>query len=82
MTTTAPCQVRLETRPLAPALQTVSQMGKSRALLSCPFCSAQVWAYTWSRAGGGKKCACGVILYMREAVRWSPPPPRVRRRKK
>ncbi|KUJ73906.1 hypothetical protein AVO42_00350 [Thiomicrospira sp. XS5] len=33
--------------------------GQSRALLRCPFCQAEVWAYHWSLAGSGKKCHCG-----------------------
>lgn len=33
--------------------------GKSRALIRCPFCQSEVWAYHWSLAANGKKCKCG-----------------------
>lgn len=41
-----------------------SEMGKSRVLIECPFCSTQFWAYIWSISGGGKKCenkSCGAM---------------------
>jgi rubrerythrin len=38
----------------------VSEFGKTRILIVCPFCGEEVWAYKWSLAGSGKKCPqCG-----------------------
>jgi len=38
----------------------VSEVGKTRILIVCPFCDEEVWAYKWSLAGSGKKCPqCG-----------------------
>ncbi len=28
----------------------------------CPFCQTEVKAYTWSLAGGGKRCSCGALF--------------------
>lgn len=43
-------------------LERVSQMGKSRVLIECPFCFATFWAFIWSISGGGKKCHnCGAM---------------------
>ncbi len=48
-----------ELRPHA-TVRTVSEFGKTRSLIECPFCGEPVWAYHWSLAGGGKKCPnCG-----------------------
>jgi hypothetical protein len=38
----------------------ISEMGKRRVEIQCPFCNARFWAYPWSIAGVGKKCTnCG-----------------------
>ena len=38
------------------------EMGRSRSLIQCPFCTTQFWAYWWSISGGGKKCpGCGAM---------------------
>lgn len=37
------------------------RMGKTRMLLTCPFCHTDLWAYSWSLAGGGKRCQCGAL---------------------
>jgi len=37
-------------------LERVTQMGKSRIKVECPFCGTRFWAYIWSISGGGKKC--------------------------
>jgi len=43
-------------------LDEVSEFGKSRILIECPYCKTEVWAYKWSLAGHGKKCPkCGAI---------------------
>lgn len=34
----------------------ISEFGRSRRLIECPFCHEKFWAYTWSLAGSGKKC--------------------------
>lgn len=34
----------------------VSEMGRRRIEISCPFCFATFWAFVWSLAGGGKRC--------------------------
>lgn len=41
---------------------TISEMGKRRSRIECPFCLAVFWAYHWSLAGGGRKCPhCGAM---------------------
>jgi len=62
-----------ERRPILPATQSVREFGRSKDLIACPFCQVHVWAYRWSRAGSGKRCQCGAILYMREAMRSTKP---------
>lgn len=40
----------------------ITEMGKTRIQIQCPFCHEDFWAYIWSLAGGGKKCPkCGAI---------------------
>lgn len=40
----------------------VSEMGRSRILIRCPFCSTLFSAFVWSLSGGGKKCPhCGAM---------------------
>lgn len=40
----------------------ISQIGKRRVEIECPFCNAVFWAYPWSIAGVGKKCTnCGAM---------------------
>ena len=41
--------------------RTKRAMGRSTITLDCPFCGAEVTAYTWSMAGRGKRCACGAV---------------------
>jgi hypothetical protein len=49
-------------REWRPVGQTVSEMGKRRTRIECPFCLAVFWAFHWSLAGGGKKCPnCGAL---------------------
>jgi hypothetical protein len=36
-------------------------MGRSTVIITCPFCHADIEAYAWSLAGGGKRCTCGVL---------------------
>lgn len=41
-------------------LREVSEFGRTRILVRCPFCRVEEWAYIWSMAGKGKKCpGCG-----------------------
>lgn len=35
---------------------TVSQFGRSRCQIICPFCATTCTAYIWSLSGGGKRC--------------------------
>ncbi len=45
-------------------LRRISESGRSRILIECPFCETETWAYIWSLSGGGKKCPkkkCGAI---------------------
>lgn len=39
----------------------VSEFGRSKVHILCPFCRWDVWAYKWSLAGCGKKCSCGAL---------------------
>lgn len=40
----------------------ISEMGKRRIEIECPFCFATFWAYVWSISGGGKRCTnCGAM---------------------
>lgn len=39
-----------------------SSFGKTRIGIRCPFCEAEVVAYVWSLAGGGKRCSCGAMF--------------------
>jgi hypothetical protein len=41
----------------------VTEVGRSRIVIRCPFCKACVVAYTWSLAGSGKRCGCGAMHY-------------------
>jgi hypothetical protein len=41
---------------------TISEIGKRRSRVECPFCLAVFWVFHWSLAGGGKKCPhCGAM---------------------
>ena len=43
-------------------LETISEFGRTRALIQCPLCGTKVWAYIWSLAGSGKRCpGCGAV---------------------
>jgi hypothetical protein len=35
--------------------------GRSYIFITCAFCGAEVKAFLWSLAGGGKACPCGAI---------------------
>lgn len=38
----------------------ISEFGRSRSEIECPFCGELFWAHWWSISGGGKKCPeCG-----------------------
>jgi hypothetical protein len=40
----------------------ISEMGRRRIRIECPFCFAHFWAFVWSLSGGGKKCPnCGAM---------------------
>jgi len=41
---------------------TTSEHGKSKELIQCPKCKTKQEVYSWSFAGCGKKCECGVKL--------------------
>lgn len=34
----------------------VSEMGRRRIEIECPFCFVRFWAFVWSLSGGGKRC--------------------------
>lgn len=38
-----------------------SAMGRSTVFITCPFCHDEIEAYSWSLAGGGKRCTCGAL---------------------
>lgn len=40
----------------------ISQMGRTRVWIDCPFCKGTVEAYLWSIAGKGKRCDCGALF--------------------
>lgn len=45
-------------------LQRISEMGRTRVLIRCPFCGAEFWGYVWSLSANGKRCpGCGSIHY-------------------
>lgn len=44
---------RRDWRALGPA---ISEMGRRRIEIECPFCFETFWAFVWSLAGGGKRC--------------------------
>lgn len=52
---------RIEERDSGGYTRKISQMGKTRVMLTCPFCKYELWAYLWSLAGGGKRCQCGAL---------------------
>lgn len=38
----------------------ISEMGRRRVRVECPFCFTTFWGFVWSLAGGGKRCPnCG-----------------------
>jgi hypothetical protein len=39
----------------------LASRGRSYCYITCPFCNAEVKAYVWSLAGGGKRCPCGAL---------------------
>ena len=40
----------------------ISENGRSRGWITCPFCAEKVLCYLWSLAGSGKRCGCGALL--------------------
>lgn len=52
---------RIETRDSGGYIRRYEQMGRTRVVLACPFCSAHVTCFVWSLAGGGKRCDCGAM---------------------
>ena len=43
-------------------LDKVSEFGRTRILIECPFCNSHFWAFVWSLRGSGKKCVnCGAL---------------------
>ncbi len=52
--------------------QHTSAHGRSTMWADCPFCGAEVIAYTWSLAGGGKRCGmCGALLGWGPSIQWA-----------
>ena len=50
----------------------ISEFGRSRVKVECPFCGKVNIAYNWSLAGSGKRCgnpACRAHLFMGVAIR-------------
>ena len=44
---------------------TISEIGRRRSLVTCPFCYESFYAFHWSLAGSGKKCPdCGAENYV------------------
>jgi hypothetical protein len=40
----------------------ISEFGRTRLLIECPFCKMTFWAFVWSLRGSGKKCeGCGAL---------------------
>jgi len=52
-----------ETRQIDGYKRKWHEMGRTRILVTCPFCGADIIAYLWSLAGLGKKCSCGAKLH-------------------
>lgn len=40
----------------------ITEFGRTRGWVTCPFCSAKVLCYLWSLAGSGKRCSCGALI--------------------
>lgn len=57
----APGANNIEARQSGGYLRKITQMGKTRVVLRCPFCKGEVTAYVWSLSGGGKRCGCGAM---------------------
>lgn len=53
-----------ESRPYVP-FGLVSQVGRTRWKIECPYCGQIVVGYLWSLAGSGKRCPeCGALHKM------------------
>ena len=52
-----------------------SEVGRSTAYLTCPFCGTEVKAYIWSLAGSGKRCTCGAKFNSYGTARKASTPP-------
>lgn len=50
----------------------VSEHGRSRCKIKCPFCSDIITVYLWSLAGSGKKCSCGAIHTGGYTIKYEP----------
>ena len=46
---------RVETKVYA-VTEEVSEYGRTRVNIVCPFCGTHTWAHVWSLAGSGKTC--------------------------
>ena len=50
--------------------QRISEFGRSRMLIRCPFCHTETWAYIWSISGHGKRCGgCRAYFFHGKAFR-------------
>lgn len=52
------------------ALRAISEMGRRRIEIECPFCFLRFWAYVWSLAGGGKRCPNCRAMFTSFGVAW------------
>lgn len=55
-------EVPTEERQWSAHGETVEYPSSRVIFIDCPFCKAEVRAYVWSLAGGGKRCECGAIF--------------------
>lgn len=58
-----PVNLPMPDAPLPPPLDSISEMGRTRDLFACPFCSARTWVFAWSLSGSGKLCPCGAKFH-------------------
>jgi hypothetical protein len=60
----------VEERSMKPLSGGWSEMGRSTAYASCPFCKSEVLVYLWSFYGCGKRCSCGALLGRLVGLHW------------